>query len=227
MSTKIKTVYVSPRWYEGELGFYCHKCNNYEYHYFYDFEDPNSWHSEIALFLRNHQMLSCHNCNTELDWCQYPKSSDKTESIAGALKYLIENKNYLPACMIYSSASEYHLNSLLYACLVDLSNYEPSTAMNHADGTQSNGEVVRLLRILVNEKIKTIVLPSRNDIIHGREFGQNPKYYLEKLILMHNTMQKWINTLPSNLYKSNTIELKRWFGYMKYFQDYFKEKLKQ
>ena len=126
---------------------------------------------------------------------------------------MINNEHYMAACILFSSATEYQLNSLLWAALVD-SGFDKERAAQYADGSLSSGEIVRILRIILSRRLKTIVLPARNDIVHGREFGNGKDYFVSKLHEMKVAVRKWVDSFGYKYTDMNPTELDRWFLYM-------------
>ena len=208
--------YYKKRWYDGEQEFLCVKCNERIIDYIFEDEDPSTWHTFAGDFFSKQIPPNCPKCNELMSWTGW--SGDSTSShdtITGALKMLIENNQYLPACMVFSSATEYQLNSLLYASLVDFG-YPHEKATDYADGKLSNGEIVRLLRVILSRNLKTIVLPDRNSMVHGREFGNSKEYFKDKMLKMVKEVEKWINSFGFCPGFSNPTEKDRWFLFMQH-----------
>ncbi len=211
----LKEKYYEKRWYDGEQEFTCGKCDMKIYDYLFDDEDPSNWHTLAGIFFSKQQPPVCPQCNQYMSWTGYTGDTKGKETVAGSILSLINNQHYMSACIIFSSATEYQLNSLLWSALVD-AGLDKENATQYADGKLSNGEIVRILRIILSRKLKTIVLPARNNIVHGREFGNDKAYFISKLHEMKTEVAKWVDSFQHNPAEINQPELNRWFLYMRH-----------
>lgn len=210
-----KDRYYEKRWYDGEQEFVCAKCDMREVDYLFDDEDPSTWHTAAGDFFSKQQPPRCPVCHEYMNWSGYSGSTTDKQSIAGAILELLRQEQYLAVCIVFSSATEYQLNSLLWAALVDYG-YEKDKAAQLADGSLSNGEVVRLLRVVLARNLKTIVLPARNDMVHGREFGNSKDYFIAKLDEMRKAVAKWATSFDHHYKEGKPSETDRWFLYMRH-----------
>lgn len=210
-----KEKYYQKRWYDGEHEFRCGQCNAVTFDYLFDDEDPSCWHTSAGDFFSKQQPPLCPQCRSNMSWMGCSGDTRVKESMSGAILSLIRGDHFMAACLVFSSVTEYQLNSLLWAVLVD-AGYEREKAAEYADGSLTNGEVVRLLRILLSRNLKTIVLPARNDMVHGREFGNPSNYFIKKLNEMKNSVKHWVSSFERYSGDVNESELDKWFLYMQH-----------
>lgn len=208
-----KVKYYEHRWYDGEQEFVCPNCGCREFDYLLDDEDPSTWHTPAGDFFAHQLPPLCRSCNSAMTWTGGSGSTTSKQSIAGALLALLRQRHYLAACVLFSATTEYQLNSLLWAVLVD-SGYDRDRASELADGSLSNGEVVRMLRVLLSTNLKTIVLPARNDLVHGRGFGLADQALITMLRRMLSAVRVWTKSIVISVDRKDWTEVQRWQAYM-------------
>jgi hypothetical protein len=229
--------YYVNRWYDGEFVLEC-ACGGMVVDYLFEDEDINelplnfggyqghvSGYNYAAHFYHFQQPPYCPKCGqNSMNWPGFSGMTDNASTISGALKLLLQNGQYLAACMLFSSSIEYQLNSLLYAALVD-TGYSKEEAAGFANGNLHNNEIVRMLRLVLRENLDSFVLPYRNEIIHGKEFGNNSEYFKKKLIKMLQKVEKWKDTLKIPVNKINPSEKERWYLFMNHWVNWIKKNL--
>jgi hypothetical protein len=235
--------YYKKRWYDGEHVFSC-SCGdkvidylfddeiNNEYlegiaqqsgSYYADFINRTSFRYAVDFYLWQKTPI-CRSCSGQLSWVGHSGPTLTESSVAGSLYLLVQSNRYMAACVIFSSITEYQLNSLLFASLVD-NGYDYEKAIEYADGKLSNGEIIRLLRIILSTNLSTMVLPFRNEIVHGREFGNDEEYFKGKLKRMIGQVKQWVEKFEYKPKDYNPTEIDRWFLYMNHWIKWCEKKI--
>lgn len=242
----MKDRYYKKRWYDGECEFVCGNCKGRLIEYLFDGEDISNPQTPAEIFFEMQVPPICPHCNNlsyinfinqgwrgygdhsndkyQMSWTGWTSDTDKADSVVGALTLLLKEEHYMAACMVLSSATEYYLNSLLYATLID-QGFAEEEANQMADGDRYNGEIVRTLRVLLKKRLKSFTLPYRNDIIHGKEFGNDKEYFKNVFINNLKHIETWVKSFDFEYNGFNPSETERWFLYMSYFTNYLKRQL--
>src|SRR4051794_35967982 len=95
------------RWYEGEHAFACGLCRSRFVQYSFGAE-PNEFYDK-------QQPPPCMPCGTLMNWLGWSGQSDVTEGLVR----LIEDGHYMAATVIVGAFTEFQIDSLLWAVLVD------------------------------------------------------------------------------------------------------------
>lgn len=217
----MKDKYYTKRWYDGEVEFVCSDCNARLIDHLFDCEDIPNPILPAAVFFQKQIPPSCPVCKYQnsMVWTGWSGDNDKSDSIVGALTQLIKSEYFMAACMVLASATEYYLNSLLYATLVD-DGFSVEEASKMADGDRYNGEIVRTLRIVLRKQLKSFTLPYRNDIIHGKDFGEDKSYFKKVFYKNVKHLEEWVASFGIDSNYINPTEKERWFIHMEHFISY-------
>lgn len=207
--TRKKQIYED-RFYEGEHAFGC-GCGGEMVIYAYEDEDLS--------FLQTPPR--CYKCGNIMGWKGWSGQSD----ISHGIRDLIRDGHAIAAIVILAAFVEYQIDNLLWAILVD-SGLPKKKASDIANGTLPRGDAIRMVRSLLERKIKNVVFPVRNAVAHGRAFGWEVQEYIEALDNQFNAIEKWINSIK----KGNIIpggceytELDRWILSMSHWLSWQKE----
>jgi hypothetical protein len=142
-----------------------------------------------------------------MEWAGWSGDSDITN---GLVRLLID-KHFMAAIVVLSAFIEYQIDNLLWAVLVD-SGLPKEKASAIANGTVPRGDAIRIIRDVLGHKVKNIIIPIRNEVVHGRAFGRTGEEYSEDLLNSFQAMKNWIKSvsLERNPYGWNFNELERW-----------------
>lgn len=210
--------FYDDRVYEGEYLFQCGSCQTV--FVFYAFEDQPD---VVEYHLSGHHSPPCNKCGNFMGWAGWSGDSDITNGLA---KLLVDN-HYMAAIAILAAYVEYQIDNLLWAVLVDSTlPREKATAI--ANGTVPRGDAVRIIRDLLGYKVKNIIIPIRNEVVHGRAFGRPAEEYAKDLWESFVAVRDWVASVKADQNPTgyDFKEVERWILSMEHWVWWFEDKLK-